>query len=196
MTTPLTRALYRRSFDDGWLDVLVGVGLTLIGCFWLIDQVVLGALVPAVLFPFWKIGRQKLVEPRLAAPNFGVSQTAQTRRALTGWVLFGAGVALTELAFVVFVKTTWSAAGGSTDFAVAIPAILVGTGLFSGLIIGARRFLVYGLLAIGTALGGSWAGVEQPGWLLVLAGLPVLIAGLVLLVRFFRDFPEVTDEAV
>ncbi|MAK63831.1 MAG: hypothetical protein CMF75_03655 [Maricaulis sp.] len=192
MTTPLTRALYRRSFDDGWLDVLVGFGLTLIGCFWLIDQVVLGALVPAVLFPFWTIGRKKLVEPRLAAPSFGAPQTARTRRALTGWVLFGAGVGLTELAFVFFLRTT----GESTTLAVAIPAILVGTGLFSGLIIGARRFLVYGLLAIGTGLVGGWAGVEQPGWLLVLAGLPVLVAGLVLLVRFFRDFPEVTDEAV
>ena len=46
MTTPLTRALYRRSFDDGWLDVLVGLGLTLIGFAWLADQIVLGALVP------------------------------------------------------------------------------------------------------------------------------------------------------
>jgi len=189
MTTPLTRALYRRSFDDGWLDVLVGLGLTLIGVAWLADQIVLGALVPAVLAPFWTIGRRKLVEPRLASPQFGTDRQAQTRRSLTGWAIFGAGIALTELAFLVFVNRSGAGLTGLGDLAVGIPAILVGIGLLAGLIVGAKRFLAYGVVATGLGLAGAWAGVERPGLLILLSGAFVLACGVALLARFMARYP-------
>ena len=189
MTTPLTRALYRRSFDDGWLDVLVGLGLTLIGLAWLADQIVLGALVPAVLAPFWTIGRRTLVEPRLASPQFGTAKQAETRRALTGWVIFGAGVGLTELAFLVFVNRGGTGLSGLGDLAVGIPAMLVGLGLFAGLILGARRFVAYAVFAIGLGLAGAWAGVERPGLLILLSGGLVLACGGALLARFMARHP-------
>jgi hypothetical protein len=191
MTTPLTRKLYRRSFDDGWLDVLVGLGLTLIGLAWLADQIVLGALVPAVLAPFWTIGRRALVEPRLASPQFGTAQQAETRRALTGWVIFGAGVGLTELAFLFFVNRGGTGLAGLDDLAVGIPALLVGVGLFAGLILGAKRFAAYGVFAIGLGLTGAWAGVEQPGLLILLSGGLVLACGGALLARFMARHPAI-----
>lgn len=189
MTTPLTRALYRRSFDDGWLDVLVGLGLTLIGVAWLADQVVLGALVPAVLAPFWTIGRRALVEPRLASPHFGTPKQAETRRALTGWVIFGAGVGLSELAFLFFLNRGGTGLTGLGNVAVGIPAMLVGLGLFAGLILGAKRFIAYGAFAIGLGLAGAWTGVERPGLLILLPGGLVLACGSAMLARFMARHP-------
>ena len=189
MTTPLTRALYRRSFDDGWLDVLVGLGLTLIGFAWLADQIVLGALVPAVLAPFWTIGRRTLIEPRLASPQFGTDQQAKTRRSLAGWAIFGAGIALTALASLVFVNRSGTGLTGLGDLAVGVPAILVGIGLFAGLIVGAKRFAAYAVFAIALGLAGAWAGVERPGLLILLSGGLVLSCGGALMARFLARHP-------
>lgn len=189
MTMPLTRALYRRSFDDGWLDTLTGLGLVLIGLAWLADQIVLGALAPAVLAPFWTIGRRGLIEPRLASPQFGSAQQAETRRSLTGWLIFGAGVGLTELAVLIFVNRGGTGLGGLASMAVGIPVMLVGLGLFAGLILGAKRFAAYGLFAIGLGLAGAWTGVDRPGLLILLSGVPVLACGGALLARFMMRHP-------
>ncbi|MEP3074362.1 hypothetical protein [Maricaulis sp.] len=194
MTMPMTRALYRRSFDDGWLDVLTGLGLVLIGLAWLADQIVLGALVPAALAPFWTIGRRALVEPRLSSPQFGSAQQAETRRALTGWLIFGAGVGLTELAFLIFVNRGGTGLGGVGNVAVGIPAILVGLGLFAGLMLGAKRFAAYGLFAIGLGLAGAWTGTDRPGLLILLSGVLVLACGGALLARFMMRYPMTGDE--
>jgi hypothetical protein len=193
MTIPLTRKLYRRSFDDGWLDILVGLGLALIGLAWLADQVVVGALVPAVLAPFWTIGRRALVEPRLASPQFGTAQQAETRRALTGWVIFGAGIGLTELAFLFFVNRGGSGLSGFGDLVVGMPVMLVGLGLFAGLILGARRFVAYAVFAIALGLTGASVGVAQPGLLILLSGGVVLACGIALLVRFLAHHPGAGD---
>ena len=97
-STPMEKRLFRRSFDDGWLDVLVGLGLTGIGVCWLAGAIALTAVVPAVLFPFWKIGREALVEPRLGRVRFSEARTEETRRSLTGWLVLGASVLVAEAA--------------------------------------------------------------------------------------------------
>ncbi|NVJ69975.1 MAG: hypothetical protein HWE08_06460, partial [Alphaproteobacteria bacterium] len=51
--------LTRQFFDDGLLDMFVGVGLALIGIAWLSGLLALGAIVPAVMMQYWKPLRQK-----------------------------------------------------------------------------------------------------------------------------------------
>ncbi len=183
-STPMEKRLFRRSFDDGWLDVLVGLGLTGIGVCWLAGAIALTAVVPAVLFPFWKIGREALVEPRLGRVRFSEARTEETRRSLTGWLVLGASVLVAEAAVVFTLGNVASPAmTGVSDVAVAIPVGLIGIGLLAGLLVGARRFIAYSVLAFTVAVAGILGGVEDPAWLILAVGGIVLGSGLVMLFR-------------
>ena len=168
---PMERHLFQHSFDDGWLDVLAGTGLVAIGLVWLTGVYALGAIVPAILFPFWKLGRQRIVEPRLGRVRFSAARENETRRNLTGWLLVGAGALVTETVILLYLnKNGGSAIPGMTDIAVAIPVFLVGIGLLAGLMIGARRFIAYAVLAGAIGIGGIIAGIDDPAWLILAAG--------------------------
>lgn len=186
----MEKRLFQHSFDDGWLDVLIGIGVTATGFLWLTGIFALGAVVPAVLFPFWKIGRKSLIEPRLGQVRFRAARSEETRRNLTGWFLFGAAVLLTELAVLLALdKLNAPRLPGMSDIAVAIPVWLVAVGLLAGLMIGARRFLVYAAGAGAIGIAGIVIGVDEPAHLILAAGLIVLGSGGILLVRFLRAFP-------
>ncbi|MEZ5967627.1 MAG: hypothetical protein R3C00_01005 [Hyphomonas sp.] len=182
--------LFRRSFDDGWLDVLVGAGIVLIAASWIADAYAIGAVVPAVLYPFWKSGRQKLVEPRLGAVQFAKARVAETRRNLAGWLAFGAGVLAIELLVLVFGRRAgMTGLPALTNAAVAIPAILIGIGLLAGLLVGARRFVAYSVLAFAIGIAAAARGFDRPAWLILAIGAVILSAGIVMLARFLTTHP-------
>lgn len=190
MTTPMEKALYRRSFGDGWIDILTGLGLTGVGLCWISGQIALTALVPAVLIPFWAIGRRSLVHPRLETPEFreGFRKAGEIR--LTGWAIFGAVVFLTELViFVAASRQGGDAPALARDYAVALPMLLIAIGLLAGLMIGARRFLAYAAAALLIGGTGAWLQVEEPGLLIAALGCVILLTGLGLLIRFVRAYP-------
>ncbi|MEZ5998012.1 MAG: hypothetical protein R3B98_04900 [Hyphomonas sp.] len=185
----LESRLFRRSFDDGWLDVLVGSGIVLIGLSWLADMVAIGAVIPAALFPFWKAGRQKLIEPRQGSVAFGETRQAETRRSLAGWAAFGAGVLALELCLFLLQHRGILAMPQMADMIVGLPALLVGVGLLAGLMIGARRFAVYAALAGAIGIAGAMMNVGDPGWLILAIGLVILAAGTAMLVHFLATRP-------
>ena len=189
-TLPLEHALLRRSFDDGWLDILVGTGLIAIGTAWLLDAVIAGAAIPAILVPVWLAGRKSIVEPRLAQPRFRDTQLQAKRRDLTGWFILGAAVLLAEIA-VVFSAHKAGAADFAllSEFAVGIPAALVAVGLLAGLVASARRFILYSLAAFGIAASGALLQSEAPGLLIALCGVLPLVSGGVLMLRFLSRHP-------
>lgn len=188
--TSLETRLFRRSFDDGWLDVLIGIGLTATGLLWLTGVYAVAAIVPAVLFPFWKSGRKGIVEPRLGQVRFSAAQGEVTRRNLTGWFLFGAAILLTELAVLLALdKLNAPRLPGMSDIAVAIPVWLVAIGLLAGLMIGARRFIIYAVLAGSIGIAGISIGTDEPAYLILAAGSIVLGTGSVLLTHFLLTHP-------
>ena len=54
MAQTLEERMFARYWGDGALELLSGVGLLLIGIGWLVDQVALAAVVPAVLVPLYQ----------------------------------------------------------------------------------------------------------------------------------------------
>ena len=86
MEKTLEGRLFRRYWDDGLLDLLVGVGVLLIGIGWVCDQVALAAFTPALLVPLWRPLRARLVEPRLGAVEFADKRVRRQRRHALGLV--------------------------------------------------------------------------------------------------------------
>ncbi|MEZ5954955.1 MAG: hypothetical protein R3C13_11705 [Hyphomonas sp.] len=190
----LESRLFRRSFDDGWLDVLVGTGIALTGLFWILDWIAPSAAIPAVLIPFWKIGRDRIVEPRLGHVAFTAERKAETRRSLTGWAAFGVGVLALEICLIFLLPRQ---GGVRTDLlsnaAVAIPVLLIAVGLLAGLMIGARRFAVYAVLAGAVGFIGALLGIGEPGYLILSVGLVILAAGCGRLFRFLQTHPATIE---
>jgi len=187
---PLQHELFRRSFDDGWLDLIVGLGLAGIGAAWMMDYVVAGAAIPAILVPLWLAGRKSIIEPRLAQPRFREGQRQAMRRNLSVWLILGVAVLLTE-AVIVFAVSQSGILGlsNAADVAVGIPAALVALGLLAGLLTGARRFLAYALAGVAIAAAGIFTGSDTPGLLIALCGTLPLLAGIILLSRFMQHHP-------
>ena len=185
--TPLENALFAQRFDDGLLDVFVGLGLVLIGASWLADLIPLGAIAPALLIPFWNKTRASVVEPRMASVQFGANRDTATRRNLTRWFLFGAGVLMAEIAIFFYSRETNAPLfSGFNSVIAGVPTMLIGIGLLAGLMVGAWRFVGYAVAAVTIGFGGAALGVDTPGLLIGAAGLVVLIGGAVLMMRFLR----------
>jgi len=192
MTTPspLENKLYARRFDDGLLDVLVGLGLILVGASWMADLPVYGVFAPVLMVPLWTFIRERVIEPRLEAVIFSPEREAKTRGSMMAWFVFGAAVLLTEIAIYLYASR---AAGSVLDrlgeVIVALPAALVVIGLLGGLMIGAWRFAGYAAAALGVATIGALRGVEDPGLLILVIGALVLGGAVTLLARFFKSHP-------
>lgn len=184
--TPLENAPFSESFDDGLLDVLVGLGLIAIAGSWIAGIIPLGAIAPAVMIPFWKLGRDRLVHPRAPAPAFTAARRAQTQRTLSGWLVFGAGVLLAEIGVFLFARPIGPTAVALQDAIVGVPALLIGLGLLAGLIVGARRFIAYAVLAAAIGVAGAVMRVDEPGWLILAIGVAIFACGAIFLTRFLH----------
>jgi hypothetical protein len=195
--SPLENLLYARRFDDGLLDLFVGVGLILIGLAWMLDAPVYSALAPAVLVPMWMPLRERWVERRLAAVRFSDERENETRGSMIGWLIFGACVLLTALVVVLFAgRGEASILERLDDAIVALPSALVATGLLAALMIGAWRFAGYAAASLAIGGVGVVRGVEEPGILILATGILVMCAAAALLVRFFKTHPltDVDDQ--
>lgn len=184
----LESELYAGRFDDGLLDLCIGIGLLAIGLVWLAGWVALTGAVPALLIPVWLGLRKQITEPRMGRVEFS---RGRQRRERTG-LLTALGVGLGALVLVL-AAVAW-ARGGATDPGAAvaplIPALLVGLGLvIVSALIGARRFMGYAvaLLAL-AALVTRWSG--EPGLALAAGGgLLCLWAG-GMVARFLASHPD------
>ncbi len=180
----LERRLFRHHWDDGLLDVLSGVGLLGLGVCWTVDLISLGAIVPAMLAPFWAPLRRTLVEPRAGLVEFTDERVGQNRRWLTGSALLG--VMVLAVSVVLALRTAPDPTDLLPTIAPALPALLIGLlALIASLMLGLPRFMLSAAL-IGT--GGLVVAVtdSRPEAAMIAGGLLVLSSGAWRFVRFLR----------
>ncbi len=178
----LERRVHRTYWNDGLLDLFVGLAVTTIGLSWIAEAVVVGAVVPAVLVPLWGPARAQFTEPRMGRVELGEPrqrrQHALLRLLLIAGVmsfLLGLGAfALAELGLgLVLVKAAPSLVVGVAGIAVAEALEL-------------RRFFVYGGLLIAGAVTVGLLPLN-PGWGFVPGGVAALVWGLTLAIRLARQ---------
>ena len=187
----LERSAYRSRWDDGTLDVFGGVGVLLLGLCWMADLVAVGAVVPAMVVPFWVVARKRFTEPRIGRVRFGAARRDAERGAF-GWLAV-VGVAVLAVVLTGYLTTAglpeW-ADDWLTTWVAALPVALIGLlVLVGGLMLGLGRFIAYaGLLIV-----VGWGGVRfdwEPGVQIALAGGLLAIAGMAVIVRFARAHPR------
>ncbi len=187
----LERRLFRQYWDDGLLDVFSGVGVIGIGICWAVDLVALGAIVPAMLMPFWKPLRRALVEPRAGLVEFSDERAARSRRLLRDSVWLG--VFLLGAFVVLYVRTRSGPGDLLPLIAPAIPALLLGLlAAVAGLALGLPRFLLYAVLLGACGLGVAVTD-SRPEIAMIAGGILLCSGGAWLLTRFLRLDVETGD---
>lgn len=186
--------VYKVYWQDGSVDLFVGASLVAVGVGWIIDQVTLAAVAPAISVPIWSAFRTKFIEPRIGYVKFDEPRRRQIKRGhimliLLGWVTLLAGVAM------YFLSTGSAVAPRESlkKFIPALPAMLIGTGMvLAAVMFSLYRFAIYGgaFVCAGVVVALlRW----NPGWSLLAGGIVAAASGAIMLSQFFRQFPKLQD---
>ena len=147
MTTPtdlneLEHRAYRTLWQDGLLDLFVGIAIVCIGTSWVAGSPVLGAVVPALLVPLWQATRKRLVEPRVGYVEFSSERKGRERRSLGALLLLGVLMLVLGVAVYFVTRTDPSHLAHLAPAVIpALPAALMALGgVLVALLFGIRRF--------------------------------------------------------
>lgn len=175
------RHAFRSFWNDGLLDLMLGLVVLVVGLSWWQGVPVYGALFPAVCVSLWQPLRRRLVEPRMGWVEFSGPRELRWRGFRMGLAAFFLGTAVLG---AVVVLTATGASPGARTWIAAMPLVLlaVPAALFA-LFTACRRFLLYAALLL---LVGAVAVVtrQDPHTAMITAGLVITLSGAVLLARF------------
>jgi len=181
---------YHTRNDSGLLDLVVGIGLLGYGLLASIGAY----LVPTYCLLVAVLLQKFVVTPRVGRVRFAVDRRSRERK----------GIVL--IALLVLVPIPLGLLLFFADRLTGVPGFLAGNtvmvlGLFVsiGLAVvawakSAPRFYAYVILTLAD-FGGAQLFRQEPRWPMMATGVPILIAGLVLLVRFMRKNPVQKLEA-
>lgn len=184
----LENRLFKHYFDDGLLDMFIGVGLALLGAAWLCEMVALGAIVPVVLMPLWKPLRERLVESRAGSIKFKAERQVQNKASFTKWMLFGIVILASEV-FIIFVvdRETFLDSDWFIQLVPGLPSILIAAPLVVvALYLGIGRLCFYGVLSAGFGLLVMIDTAIEPGHAILLTGVSTLLVGSLVFFQFIR----------
>lgn len=187
----LEKELYAGRFDDGLLDLCVGLGLLGVGLSWLSGWHVYGAVMPALLIPLWIALRRRVSEPRLGRVEFAPARRRSERSWLLGTLALGSAVLVLAVAVYLAVGR-----GGAAPRALVplLPGLLLALGLvLVSAMIGAPRFAAYALALGGLAALTTWLGAD-PGVYIAAGGGLLCLWAAALVARFLSTHPALDDE--
>jgi len=191
------QADYLHYYNDGLLDIFIGVGIFTIGIAILLDiSYVFIAILPAILIPVWRDAKKKYTAPRMKTIHFTEADRVarKTTALLTGLLLAGMLIFLVSVTAALF----WSQATGLLPFWLRTfvkeyfwlllsslgALILCGIALLYKL----KRYFVYAALTL--AIFTITNALIAPFWLMIaLTGITIALIGLVALLRFVQDYP-------
>lgn len=176
-------------FQDGLWDIFFGLlflggGLrALTGNLWYYLLVAAGVLVLI-------LGKRWITLPRLGQINY-----SQKRKARTNVVRI---VALAAMIFTAVVFIIGVNGAETSDFPVGWVFVLMVPGvlILMAYMMDFKRLYGYAVLVAGFMVITELYGDPMAAWAQIFAGLVPLTVGIILLVRFLREFPVVDEEAL
>jgi hypothetical protein len=189
--------------QDGLLDIFVGVYILGFGLGIWADIIVgffgFGSIVPAILIaavlPIWIAAKRKITMPRIGFVKFGPGGTTKLAAIFIGLMVAGLGAffAFTLASFQVGLRQ-W------LDLIFQNGLIIIGIGslavsILFGYSMGLKRLYGYGLLTFILLVIGHFIGIFF-GYILVILGTTVMVAGFALLMSFVRKYPLQGDKAI
>ncbi|NNE04858.1 MAG: hypothetical protein HKN15_03940 [Xanthomonadales bacterium] len=187
----LERKAFKSFWNDGLLDVMLGMMLLVLGVSWWQDVAVLGAVFPAVCVSMWAPLRKRLIEPRMGFVEFSEGRELKARTFRFGLAGFFAATML--LGILVFSLWGSDIMPKPAEWIAGFPLLLLAipAALFSAFT-QCRRFAVYALLML-------LAGIEvvildwQPHVGMLASGAVILLSGSVILARFMINHRAARD---
>jgi hypothetical protein len=190
----LESELYTGRFDDGLLDLCVGIGLAVIGLAWLAGHLALTGAVPALMIPVWLELRKRITEPRLGRVEFSKGRRRAERAGLSRALGLGTGALVLVLAAVVWIRGGTAAPGTWAALSPLLPAFLVGLGLaIVSVLTGAWRFTGYSVALLALAAPITSRGGD-PGLYLSLGGVLLCLWAGGMVARFMATHPDLERE--
>lgn len=183
----LEQSVYKSTWDDGLLDLFVGIGLAMVGFSWMMHSYIGGILVVLVV-PLWRATRDRIVVPRRGLIKPNPERQSREKRTHLGLVLGSVVMFLAGLAAFFAME---SGAAGELFMRVipVVPAIGIAiASIGAGLAVGLGRFVAYGVVLL-IAAGVSVALIAGPGWALFAGGVVMIVSGAALLTRFIKRYP-------
>ena len=183
---------FRSFWDDGLLDLMIGLAVLMVGISWWQDVAVLGAIFPAVCASMWYPLRKRLVEPRMGYVEFSGDRELKVRSFRHGLIAFFTGT----MAFGVIVFVLWNGdvLPRPAEWIAGFPLVLIGIpAVFFAFFTKCKRYAVYALVLF-------LAGVEviYQGWDphvgLIASGIFITVFGLFILVQFLLRYPTQPSE--
>ena len=184
--TQMERQLYGAYWDDGLLDLMCGLSLTMVGILWWFHVAFLTGFLVVIVPLFWLSLRRAIVEPRAGFVEFSRKRKARNLKwIVAGYVTFTALACLAVSGAAYLYKSEGGDFVGS--FINGVPGILLAIlAFFTGWLTMARRFHIYGLVLIVT--GVITAAIQwSPGGPLFCTGVVAEATGLMLLRKFRHD---------
>lgn len=192
--TEYKRQIYLFYSEDGLADLAVGLMIFGFGILLLVDVPALVGLLGLIAFLVWYFGKQGLVIPRVGSIQPG----HEIKKRFTGFL-----INLSVMGFGVLVFYILNQRSGN-NFLSSYPLTMFGfvlaMGISSlGLMLKSNRFYFYGLLvflamAAGEFLGSSITTVDPFLVAVISAGSIIMVAAIVILVKFINKYPVVRSE--
>lgn len=192
----LERAAYRSRWDDGLVDLFVGLSLVWIGMAWMWIEPLAGVagVFPAVAVVPFIAFRNRFIEARAGYVRFSEQRRRWEQRNLVGLVMLGVLCFVGGIgAFIAF-----SAGGSAADLVETVAPGLIAILLALAFVLvaavsGVVRAWVYAVVLVAGAILAI-AVEANPGLPLLLAGAAVTGVGVWLLVRFVRTHPRLPTD--
>lgn len=176
--------------EDGLIDIFAGLGLIMIGYFWLVHNTALAAIMPFALIGLWKETRKRFSEPRIGRITPAKEKKSDIK--------IGRIVLLIILLTLAVGIISW-ALGGAGDIRgtgyyplfASGPSLLIATfAFFHGRHFRCPRFYGYAAWLVAAAGITIWLG-EGPAKAVMIGGVPFLAIGAWTFAKFLSTHPKV-----
>jgi len=190
----IKRKVYLFYSEDGLADLAVGLMICGFGIFLLLGIPALVGVLGVFAYLVWYLGKEYLVVPRVGK----IQPDQEMKKHFVGFFInmcvIGLGV------FVFYLVNRNSGGSFLSQHPLMLFGLVIGLAISSlGLILKTNRFYLYGLLVFAAMGGGEVMGTTitsvDPFLVSVIsAGGIILVAGLIVLVRFLNKYAVVSLE--
>ncbi len=187
----LEKQVYHSLWEDGLIDIFVGIALVGLGSFWLSKETsAYGAIFIPILIPFWSVARQRITLPRLGEVSFSTERQATEHKKLGGMILLGTVVMAVGVVWFVIIRGGGPRPDWLAHSVAGLPAMLLAFGtMVTAFAIGQLRFFIYSAVLAASGVVVVLLSL-RPGWGFLPAGIVALLTGAAHFYRFLRKYPR------
>jgi hypothetical protein len=188
----IEKKIWLRTFEHGMWDIGIGSMFLMFGLSILADFVALSGGWIIVLVPALREAGRRLVIPRIGHVRFRDRRKLAKGR-LTGMLTVTALMGLVVFLFIAWISRAAAPAWAlwiGKHFVIVIGLIWGGALAVTGRLVDFPRLTLYGGLVFGSLLITDFVPGYHLGVSLTLVGGVILLAGIVLLIRFMRRYPK------